>query len=366
VGGAEAITRRRTQEDLIMPLVPMRQVLEEAAKVGYGVGAFNVNNMEQIQAIVEAAKETNSPVIIQASRGALKYSRMIYLRNLIMAAVEENPDIPIVMHLDHGNSLKTCKEAIALGFSSVMIDASLTEDGKTVATYDYNVKTTREVVDYAHALGVTVEAELGALGGIEDGHGAGLRGDEHLTDPNQVEDFVAKTGCDALAVAIGTSHGAYKTLRYDKDGKALPPALALDRIEEIHKRVPTLMLVMHGSSSVPPELVEQLNRFGGNMKNTMGIPMADIQFGIQRGVRKINVDTDGRIAFTAAIRKVFAETPEKFDPRDYLKPAREALCELIRGKMRDFGQAGHAGDYKLMTLADAKKKWYGGGACACG
>ena len=342
-----------------MPLVPMRQVLEEAAKVGYGVGAFNVNNMEQIQAIVEAAKETNSPVIIQASRGALKYSRMIYLRNLIMAAVEENPDIPIVMHLDHGNSLKTCKEAIALGFSSVMIDASLTEDGRSVASYDYNVKTTREVVDYAHSLGVTVEAELGALGGIEDGHGAGLRGDEHLTDPNQVEDFVGKTGCDALAVAIGTSHGAYKTLRYDKDGKALPPALALDRIEEIHKRVPTLMLVMHGSSSVPPELVEQLNRFGGNMKNTMGVPMADIQFGIQRGVRKINVDTDGRIAFTAAIRKVFAETPEKFDPRDYLKPAREEMKKVCKERMIAFGQAGMASKIKCITIDDMAKRYKG-------
>jgi len=341
-----------------MPLVPMRQVLEEAAKGNYGVGAFNVNNMEQIQAIVDAAKETKSPVIIQASRGALKYSRMIYLRNLIMAAVEESPDIPIAMHLDHGNSLKTCKEAIALAFTSVMIDASLTEDGKTIASYEYNVKTTREVVEYAHNLGVTVEAELGALGGIEDGHGAGLRGDEHLTDPNQVEDFVRKTGCDALAVAIGTSHGAYKTLRYDKDGKPLPPRLALDRIEEIHKRVPHLLLVMHGSSSVPPELVNVVNQHGGSMKKTMGVPMADIQFGIQRGVRKINVDTDGRIAFTGAIRKYLAEHPEKFDPRDYLVPARDALRELIKSKMVDFGQAGHAGDFKPMTLEDAKKNWY--------
>jgi len=341
-----------------MPLVPMRQILEEAAKGGYGVGAFNVNNMEQIQAIVEAAKETKSPVIIQASRGALKYSRMIYLRNLIAAAVEESPEIPIVMHLDHGNSLKACKEAIALGFSSVMIDASLTEDGKTVASYDYNIKTTRAVVDYAHSLGVTVEAELGALGGIEDGHGAGLRGDEHLTEPGQVEDFVKKTGCDALAVAIGTSHGAYKTLRYDKDGTPLPPRLALERIEEIHKRVPNLALVMHGSSSVPPELVEIVNKFGGSMKKTMGIPMDDIKFGIQRGVRKINVDTDGRIAFTGSIRKFLTEHPEKFDPRDYLGPAREALRELIKTKMVDFGQAGHAGDYKTMTLGEAKKKWY--------
>ncbi|KPL08842.1 fructose-1,6-bisphosphate aldolase, partial [candidate division BRC1 bacterium SM23_51] len=292
-----------------MPLVPMRQVLMEAAKGAYGVGAFNVNNMEQIQAIAAAANDTRSPVIIQASRGALQYSRMRYLRNLIAAAVEENPDIPIVMHLDHGNSLETCEQAIALGFTSVMIDASLEQDGKTIASYEYNVKTTREVVEYAHRLGVTVEAELGALGGIEDGHGAGIRGDEHLTDPDQVEDFVKQTGCDALAVAIGTSHGAYKTLRYDESGNPLPPRLALERIEEIHKRVPDLPLVMHGSSSVPPELVEIVNRYGGNMQKAMGIPMEDIKFGIQRGVRKINVDTDGRIAFTGAIRKVFVESP---------------------------------------------------------
>jgi fructose-bisphosphate aldolase class II len=336
----------------------MRQILEEAAKGGYGVGAFNVNNMEQIQAIIGAARETKSPVIIQASRGALKYSRMIYLRNLILAAVEEAEEIPIAMHLDHGNCLDTCKQAIELGFTSVMIDASLEADGKTVASYDYNVKTTREVVEYAHPLGVTVEAELGALGGIEDGHGAGLRGDEHLTDPNEVEDFVKQTGCDALAVAIGTSHGAYKTLRYDDEGNPLPPALALDRIEEIHKRVPDLMIVMHGSSSVPPELVDLVNQYGGKMEKAMGVPMKDIQFGIERGVRKINVDTDGRIAFTGAIRKVFAEAPKEFDPRKYLAPARDALQDVIKGKMKDFGQAGHAGDYEPMTLEDAKKEWY--------
>ena len=207
-----------------MPLVPMKQVLDEAAKGGYGVGAFNVNNMEQIQAIMKAAKETKSPVIIQASRGALEYSNLIYLKKLMEAAEIENPEIPLVMHLDHGNSLETCKKAIGLGFTSVMIDASLEADGKTVASYEYNVATTRSVVEYAHPLGVTVEAELGALGGIEDGHGAGLAADDttHLTDPAQVVDFVKRTGCDALAVAIGTSHGAYKTMRYDKDGNALP------------------------------------------------------------------------------------------------------------------------------------------------
>lgn len=347
-----------------MPLVPMKQVLDEAAKKGYGVGAYNVNNMEQIQAIMRAASETKSPVIIQASRGALQYSNLIYLQKLMEAAAIENPDIPTVMHLDHGNSLETCKTAIGLGFTSVMIDASLTADGKTIASYEYNVETTRSVVEYAHERGVTVEAELGCLGGIEDGHGAGIAADDttHLTDPDQAVEFVQKTGCDCLAVAIGTSHGAYKTMRYDKEGNALPPRLALDRVEAVEQKLaaaghPSYPLVMHGSSSVPPELVEIVNKYGGKMKKTMGIPMQDIQWGIQRGVRKINVDTDGRIAITGAIRKVFAETPEKFDPRDYLKPAREALYELIKQKMIDFGTAGHSDDYKGMTL-EAMAKTY--------
>lgn len=347
-----------------MPLVPMLQILEEAAKKGYGVGAYNVNNMEQIQAIMRAARETRSPVILQASRGALKYSNMIYLQKLMEAAALENPDIPLAMHLDHGNSLKTVKEAISLGFTSVMIDASLLEDGKSVAPYEYNVETTREVVEYAHQFGVTVEAELGCLGGIEDGHGAGLAADDtaHLTDPVQAVEFVRATGCDCLAVAIGTSHGAYKTLRRDKDGNPLPPRLALDRIEQVAKNLaaagyPNYPLVMHGSSSVPPELVDIVNRYGGKMKDSMGIPMRDIQWGIQRGVRKINVDTDGRIAVTGAIRKVFAENPDKFDPRDYLGPAREALYEVIKGKMIDFGTAGHAGDYAPMSLEQMKERY---------
>jgi len=345
-----------------MPLVPMKQLLDEATKGGYGVGAFNVNNMEQIQAIMKACRETDSPVIIQASRGALEYSNLVYLQKLMEAAVIDNPDIPVVMHLDHGNSLETCKTAIGLDFTSVMIDASLEKDGKTIASYEYNVATTRSVVEYAHARGVTVEAELGALGGIEDGHGAGLAADDtaYLTDPDQVVDFVSKTGCDALAVAIGTSHGAYKTLRYDKDGNPLPPALALDRIEQIEKKLGdagyrSFPLVMHGSSSVPPELVAVVNQYGGKMKATMGIPMQDIQFGIKRGVRKINVDTDGRIAVTGAIRKVFAEKPGEFDPRKYLGPAREALYQVILGKVKDFGQAGHAKDFKPLTLEDMKK-----------
>lgn len=327
-----------------MPLVPMRQLLDEAAKGGYGVGAFNVNNMEQIQAIMAAARETNSPVIIQASRGALKYSNLVYLKHLILAAAEENPQIPLAMHLDHGNSLESCKKAIELGFTSVMIDGSLMEDGKTISSYEYNVEVTRSVVEYAHQLGVSVEGELGTLGGIEDGVGSG---EVHLTDPDQAVDFVKKTGIDALAIAIGTSHGAYKFKK--------APKLAIHLVEEIHSRVPEVALVMHGSSSVPPELVDIVNKYGGKMQKTMGVPMESIQESIKHGVRKVNVDTDGRIAITGAIRKVFAETPEKFDPRDYLAPAREALKQVIVGKMKDFGQAGHAGDFKPKTLEDYKK-----------
>ncbi|NUP89824.1 MAG: fructose-bisphosphate aldolase class II [Candidatus Sumerlaeia bacterium] len=350
-----------------MPLVPMRQILEEAAKGGYGVGAFNVNNMEQIQSIMQAADACNSPVIIQASRGALKYSDLIFLEKLMEAAAIKYPHIKTAMHLDHGNSVATVKTAIELGFTSVMIDASLLEDGKTVASYEYNVETSRAAADLAHQTGVTVEAELGALGGIEDGHGAGIAADDttHLTDPEQAVDFVQRTQCDCLALAIGTSHGAYKTLRYDKDGNPLPPKLALDRIEVIAKKLadagyPAFPLVMHGSSSVPKDLVDIVNRYGGKMPNAMGIPLQDIQFGIARGVRKINVDTDGRIAITGAIRKVFAEHPEKFDPRDYLKPAREAHQKVVEERMRAFGSAGRNDDYKPMTLAEAKAKWYAG------
>ncbi|HUW57089.1 MAG TPA: ketose-bisphosphate aldolase [Planctomycetota bacterium] len=327
-----------------MPLVPMKQVLDEAMKAGYGVGAYNVNNMEQIQAIMQAAAETKTPVIIQASKGALKYSKMIYLKKLMEAAVIENPDIPVVMHLDHGNSLETCKEAIELGFTSVMIDGSLKEDSKTPTTYDENVAVTKSVVKYAHPRGVTVEAEIGTLGGIEDGVGSGK---VHLTDPVEAEKFVRETGVDALALAIGTSHGAYKFKE--------EPKLAMDIIDEVKKRCPGLPLVMHGSSSVPAELVAVVNKYGGNMPHAMGVPIPQIQEGIRRGIAKINVDTDGRIAITGAIRKVLAETPEKFDPRDYLKPARQALYEVIKGKMIDFGTAGHAGDYKPKTLDDMKK-----------
>ncbi len=326
-----------------MPLVPMKQVLDEAIKGDYGVGAYNVNNMEQIQGIMRAASETRSPVILQASRGALKYTNMAYIKYLAAAAVEDNPGIPIVLHLDHGNSLETCKEAIALGFTSVMIDGSLKEDSKTPTNFEENVRVTKEVVDYAHKLGVTVEGELGTLGGIEDGVGSGT---VKLTDPDEAAKFVKLTGVDALALAIGTSHGAYKF-------KA-KPTLAMDIINEVVKRIPGFPLVMHGSSSVPVELIEVINNYGGKMEKTMGVPMESIKEGIKRGIRKINVDTDGRLAMTGAIRKYLSEHPDAFDPRSYFGAARDAVYQTVKGKMIDFGTAGHAGDYRPMTLEEMK------------
>ncbi len=329
-----------------MALVPLRKVLDHAAENGYGVAAFNVNNMEQIQAIMEAAKETNSPVIIQASRGARSYSQDAYLRHLMLAAVELYPQIPIVMHQDHGNSPATCISAIDNGFTSVMMDGSLQEDGKTPASYEYNVNVTREVVKLAHARGVSVEGELGVLGSLEsgmgeaeDGHGAEgvLSHDQLLTDPEEAAHFVAETHVDALAVAIGTSHGAYKFTR-KPDGEVL----AMTRIEEIHKRLPNTHLVMHGSSSVPQELQDVINQFGGTIKQTWGVPVEEIQRGIKSGVRKINVDTDCRLAITGAIRKVLFQSPDKFDPRDYLKPARSAMKQVCVDRMVAFGQAGNA------------------------
>ncbi|HZL88712.1 MAG TPA: class II fructose-bisphosphate aldolase [Pirellulaceae bacterium] len=329
-----------------MSLVPLRVVLDHAAENNYGVAAFNVNNMEQIQAIMEAAHETDSPVIIQASRGARQYSQDAYLRHLMLAASELYPHIPTVMHQDHGNSPQTCASAIKNGFTSVMMDGSLKEDGKTPADYEYNVRVTAEVTKIAHALDVSVEGELGCLGSLEhgggeqeDGHGAvgKLTREQLLTDPKQAEDFVAKTGVDALAVAIGTSHGAYKFSR-KPDGQVL----AMDRIIEIHKRLPNCHMVMHGSSSVPQELQDQLRKYGGKMNQTWGVPVEEIQLGIKHGVRKINVDTDNRIALTAAIRKVLAESPEKFDPRDYMKPARAAMKQVCVDRMKSFGQAGNA------------------------
>src|ERR1035441_941961 len=310
-----------------MPMVSMRQLLDEAAKGGYGVGAFNVNNMEQIQAIMEAARETKSPAIVQASRGARSYSQDNFLY--------------------HRNSVETCKSAIELGFTSVMMDGSLNPDGKTPSTFEYNVEATRKVVEAAHAKGVTVEGEIGCLGGIEDGHGAGLDGLSHLTDPGQAVEFVKATGLDALAIAIGTSHGAYKF-----SSKPTGETLKMDRLIEIHKLVPGTHLVMHGSSSVPKDLQDIINKYGGKLKPTWGVPVEEIQLGIKNGVRKINVDTDNRLAMTGAIRKVFAEKPEEFDLRGYMKPARESMKKVVARRMTQFGQAGHAKDYAPIPMEE--------------
>jgi len=337
-----------------MPLVPMRLLLDHAAENDYGLAAFNVNNMEQIQAIMEAAKETNSPVIVQASRGARSYSQDNYLRHLMLAAAELYPQLPIAMHQDHGNSPATCQSAIENNFTSVMMDGSLEEDGKTPSSYEYNVSVTREVCELAHARGVSVEGELGCLGSLEtgqgeqeDGHGATgqLSHDQLLTDPEEAERFVAETGVDALAVAIGTSHGAYKFTK-----KPTGEVLAMDRIEEIHRRLPNCHLVMHGSSSVEQYLQDIINKYGGKLKQTWGVPVEEIQRGIKSGVRKVNVDTDNRLSITGAIRKVFTETPEKFDPRDYLKPAREAMKKVCVDRMTAFGQAGNATKIKPVSV----------------
>jgi fructose-bisphosphate aldolase class II len=311
--------------------------------------------MEQIQAIMMAATETDSPVIVQASRGARSYSNDNYLRHLMLAAAELNPRIPIAMHQDHGNSPATCVSAIEQGFTSVMMDGSLEEDGKSPASYEYNVDVTKQVVAAAHKKGVTVEAELGCLGGIEDGHGAGLSSEEalaHLTDPEQAEEFVAETGCDALAVAIGTSHGAYKFSK-----KPTGDVLKMEVIEEIHRRLPNTHLVMHGSSSVPKELIDIINAYGGDIKETYGVPVEEIQRGIKHGVRKINVDTDNRLAITGAIRKVFSETPGAFDPRNYLKPAREAMAEVVKARMIAFGQAGWADKVPVVSLQEMAERY---------
>ena len=337
-----------------MPLVSMRQVLDEAAAGGYGVGAFNVNNMEQIQAIMEAARETQFPLIIQASRGARKYTNDRFLYHLMMAAIELYPEVMVALHQDHGNSPETCTSAIEMGFTSVMMDGSLMEDGKTPADFEYNVQVTRQVVELAHARGVTVEGELGCLGSLEtgegekeDGHGAEgvLSHDQLLTDPEQAVEFVERTGVDALAVAIGTSHGAYKFTR-KPDGEVL----AMDRIIEIHKLLPNTHLVMHGSSSVPKILQDIINNHGGEIRPTWGVPVEEIQLGIKNGVRKINVDTDSRLAMTGAIRKFLAENPEEFDPRGYLTPARDAMKEVIKSRMLSFGEVGNKVDYEPIPL----------------
>lgn len=337
-----------------MPLVSMRQLLDHAAENGYGLPAFNVNNLEQVQAIMEAAAETDSPVIMQASAGARKYAGEAFLRHLIDAAIEAYPHIPVVMHQDHGQSPAICLAAIRSGFSSVMMDGSLHEDGKTPSSYEYNVDVSRKVVEMAHAIGVTVEAELGCLGSLETGQageedGIGAEGTlDHsmlLTDPDQAADFVKKTDCDALAIAIGTSHGAYKFTR-----KPTGDILAIDRIKAIHERIPNTHLVMHGSSSVPQELLEVIRQYGGDMKETYGVPVEEIVEGIKYGVRKINIDTDIRLAMTAAIRKFLFENPSKFDPREYNKPAREAAKLVCKARYEAFGCSGMASRIKPLGL----------------
>src|SRR3954467_9181508 len=337
-----------------MALVSMRQLLDHAAENGYGLPAFNVNNLEQVQAIMEAASETDSPVIMQASAGARKYAGETFLKYLIEAAVATYPKTPAAMHQDHGQSPAICEGAIKLGFSSVMMDGSLESDGKTIASYEYNVATTKKVVDMAHRLGVSVEGELGCLGSLEtmrgdkeDGHGtdATMTREMLLTDPEQAADFVKKTGVDALAIAIGTSHGAYKFTR-----KPTGDILAIERIKQIHKRIPNTHLVMHGSSSVPQDLLAIIRANGGDIKETYGVPVEEIQEGIKHGVRKVNIDTDIRLAMTGAIRRHLAKNKSEFGPRKYLKDATAAAKDICKARFEAFGCAGQAGKIKAESL----------------
>ena len=344
-----------------MPLVSMRQLLDHAAENGYGLPAFNVNNMEQVWAIMEAAAQVDAPVIMQASAGARKYAGEPFLRHQILAALEAYPNIPIVMHQDHGQSPSVCMGAIRSGFSSVMMDGSLLADGKSVASYEYNVEVTRKVTEFAHAIGVSVEGELGVLGSLEtmkadkeDGHGAEghMTREDLLTDVEQAADFVKQTNCDALAIAIGTSHGAYKFTK-----KPTGDILAIDRIAEIHARIPNTHLVMHGSSSVPQELLAEIREFGGDMKETYGVPVEEIVKGIKHGVRKVNIDTDIRLAMTGAVRKFMHENPEKFDAREWLKPAREAAKALCKQRYLEFGCEGQGAKIKGIPLSDMAQKY---------
>ncbi len=344
-----------------MPLVSMRQLLDHAAENGYGIPAFNVNNLEQVQAVMQAADETGAPVILQASAGARKYAGEAFIKHLILAATEQYPHIPLVMHQDHGQNPDVCQGAINLGFSSVMMDGSLEADGKTIASYDYNVDVTRKVVDMAHKLGVTVEGELGCLGSLEtmkgdkeDGHGtdATMTRDQLLTDPEQAADFVKRTQLDALAIAIGTSHGAYKFTR-----KPTGDILAIDRIKEINKRIPNTHLVMHGSSSVPQELLAVIRQYGGDMKETYGVPVEEIQHAIKFGVRKINIDTDIRLAMTGAVRKFLAENPDKFDAREWLKPAREAAKAICKQRYIEFNCEGQGAKIKPQSLVQVAQRY---------
>jgi fructose-bisphosphate aldolase class II len=344
-----------------MALVPMRLLLDHAAENGYGIAAYNVNNMEQIQAIMQAAHETDSPVILQASRGARKYAGENFLRHLILAAVETYPHIPIAMHQDHGNSPSTCYSAVRHGFTSVMMDGSLEADAKTPASYEYNVAVTSEVVKVAHAVGVSVEGELGCLGSLEtgmgdkeDGHGAEgvLTHDQLLTDPDQAVDFVEQTQVDALAVAIGTSHGAYKFTR-----KPTGEILAISRIEEIHSRLPNTHLVMHGSSSVPEDLLAIINKNGGQIPETYGVPIEEIQKGIKSGVRKVNIDTDNRLAITAAVREALIQDPKEFDPRHFLKPSIKYMQRVCAERYQAFGSASFGSKIKQLNLDEFAAKY---------
>lgn len=347
-----------------MPLVSMRQLLDHAAENGYGLPAFNVNNLEQVQAVMEAAKEAGAPVILQASAGARKYAGESFIKHLIQAAVEAYPEIPLVMHQDHGQSPAICQGAIDLGFGSVMMDGSLREDGKTPADFDYNVDVTRRVVEMAHKAGVTVEGELGCLGSLETGmageeDGIGAEGvldhSSLLTDPEEAAQFVKATQLDALAIAIGTSHGAYKFSR-----KPTGDILAISRVKEIHARIPNTHLVMHGSSSVPQELLAIINQYGGKMKETYGVPVEEIQEAIKYGVRKINIDTDIRLAMTGAVRKFLAENPDKFDAREWLKPAREAAKQVCKARYIEFGCEGQAGKIKPVGMSVMAQKYQSG------
>jgi len=347
-----------------MALISMRQLLDHAAEHQYGIPAFNVNNMEQMRAIMEAADQTNSPVIVQGSAGARKYAGAPFLRHLILAAIEEFPHIPVVMHQDHGTSPAVCQRSIQLGFSSVMMDGSLMEDGKTPSSYEYNVDVTRRTVEMAHACGVSVEGELGCLGSLETGEageedGIGAEGvltmDQMLTDPEEAADFVNKTQVDALAIAIGTSHGAYKFTR--------PPTgdvLAIDRVKEINKRLPNTHLVMHGSSSVPQEWLKVINEFGGEIPETYGVPVEEICEGIKHGVRKVNIDTDLRLASTGAVRQFLANNPANFDPRKYLQAATNAMKDICVARYEAFGTAGQASKITSLSLETMYERYANG------
>jgi fructose-bisphosphate aldolase class II len=347
-----------------MSMITLRQLLDHAAEFGYGMPAFNVNNMEQVLAIMTAAAKTDSPVILQASRGARKYAGDIMIKHMILAVTEMYPQIPVCMHQDHGNSVATCLSAVVNGYTSVMMDGSLREDAKTPADYDYNVEVTSKVVEFSHAIGVSVEGELGVLGSLEtgmgekeDGHGfeGTLDHSQLVTDPDQAADFVARTKVDALAVAIGTSHGAYKFSR-----KPTGDILAMNVIKAIHAKLPNTHLVMHGSSAVPQDLQDIINKYGGEMPQTFGVPLEEVEEGIKHGVRKINIDTDNRMAITGAIRKVFAENKAEFDPRSYNKPAMAAMEKVVIERFERFGAAGKASKLKPLTIDSMASRYSAG------